>query len=95
MCEFLSISKVTQVTEFSSDVYSRTGASLLDSIAMVHPFVISILINRISDVIETNGEVGVVTVCECVMCVCESLTTFAELRVSCKGTPPEYLDSDL
>ena len=64
--EFLSISKVTQVTEFSSDVYSRTGASLLDSIAMVHPFVISILIDRISGVIETNGEVGVVTVCVCV-----------------------------
>ena len=49
--------KVTQVTEFSSDVYSRTGSSLLDTIAMVHPFVISILIGRISEVIGNVGEV--------------------------------------
>jgi hypothetical protein len=52
----LEIFEVTQVTEFSSDVYSRTGASLLDAIAMMHPFVISILIGRISEVIDTVGE---------------------------------------
>jgi hypothetical protein len=42
--------------DFSSDVYSRTGASLLDSVAMVHPFVISVLMNRISEVISHVGE---------------------------------------
>ena len=51
------LSQVTQVTEFAMDVYSRTGSSLLDSIAIVHPFIISILIDRISEVIDQVGEV--------------------------------------
>ena len=51
--------QVTQVTEFSSDVYSRTGTSLLDSIAIVHPFIISVLIGRISEVVGDVGEVCV------------------------------------
>ena len=43
--------------EFACDAYSHTGCSLLDSIAIVHPFVISILIGRISEVIDRVGEV--------------------------------------
>ena len=43
--------------DFSSDVYSRTGSSLLDSIAIVHPFIISVLIGRISEVVNHVGEV--------------------------------------
>lgn len=43
--------------DFSSDVYSRTGSSLLDSIAIVHPFIISVLIGRISEVVSHVGEV--------------------------------------
>ena len=41
-------------------MYSRTGASLLDTIAMMHPFVISVLIGRISEVIDSVGEVRVI-----------------------------------
>ena len=36
----------THVVEYARDTYSRTGSTLLDSIAIVHPFTISTLLNR-------------------------------------------------
>ncbi len=47
----------TQVTEFARDAYSRTGHSLLDSIAIVHPFVMSTIMQRVERAVETVGEV--------------------------------------
>ena len=43
---FLSLLQCTHVVEYARDTYSRTGSSLLDSIAIVHPFTISTLLSR-------------------------------------------------
>ncbi len=47
----------TQVTEFARDAYSRTGHSLLDSIAIVHPFILTTLMQRVEGAVEQVGEV--------------------------------------
>jgi hypothetical protein len=38
--------EITQVSDFARDVYSKTGASLLETIATVHPQIISDLMDR-------------------------------------------------
>ena len=47
----------TQLVDFARDAYADTGSSLLDSIAVVHPFVISSLIHKTRDNIGVAGEV--------------------------------------
>jgi len=48
-----------RATEFARDAYSRTGCTLLDSIAFVHPFIISTLMRRMESAVRSVGEVGV------------------------------------
>ena len=63
----------TQLVDFARDAYADTGSSLLDSTAVVHPFVISSLIHKTRDNIGVAGEVSLsVCVCLCVsvLCVC-------------------------
>ena len=45
------------MAEFARDTYSKTGAHLLSSIAIVHPFIISILLDRAETAVGTIGEV--------------------------------------
>lgn len=53
--------------EFARDAYADTGCSLLDSIAIVHPFIISAIVLKTRDNIGVAGEVCVsVSVCLCV-----------------------------
>ena len=51
----------THVVEYARDTYSHTGSSLLDSIAIVHPFVVSTLLNRVTTPTETVREVRIYT----------------------------------
>ena len=50
----------TQLVEFARDAYSDTGCMLLDSIAIIHPTVISTLLQKTRDNIGGAGEVGTV-----------------------------------
>ena len=63
----IALLQCTQLVEFARDAYADTGSSLLDSIAVVHPFIISTLIHAARDNIGVAGEV-----CICV-CVCLSV----------------------
>ena len=54
-CFFLS--QFTQVEEFARDTYNRTGCNLLNTIASVHPFVISTLLKQAHLVMSDVGEV--------------------------------------
>ena len=66
----IAIIQCTQLVEFARDAYADNGSSLLDSIAVVHPFTISALIHKTRDNIGVAGEVCVcVCVCVCA-CVC-------------------------
>ena len=49
----------TQVEEYARDAYSRTGHSLLDTIARVHPFIISTLLEETRKVVDEIGEVSI------------------------------------
>ena len=80
----LCIVQCTQLVEFARDAYADNGSSLLDSIAVVHPFTISALIHKTRDNIGAAEEVclfvnNYVCVCVCVracvrackrVCVC-------------------------
>ena len=48
----------TQLVEFARDAYSDTGTMLLDSIAIIHPFVISTIVQKTRDNIGGAGEVN-------------------------------------
>lgn len=48
------------------ETYSKVGRELLAAIATAHPYVISVLLDRLRETIET---VGMVSVCLCV-CAC-------------------------
>ncbi len=48
----------TQVVDYAKEAYSRTGHTLLDSIAIVHPFITSTLLQRVESVIDQAGEVS-------------------------------------
>ena len=45
------------MAEFARDTYSKTGAHLLGSIAIVHPFVVSVLLDRAETAVGAVGEV--------------------------------------
>ena len=45
--------------EYARETYSRTGSTLLDSIAIVHPFIISTLLNRVTTSTDAIREVKV------------------------------------
>ena len=45
------------MTEFARDAYSRNGQSLLDTIAVVHPCIISTLMKRVESAVGSVGEV--------------------------------------
>ena len=45
------------MVEFARDAYFKTGSNLLDSIAVVHPFVISTLLCRMETAVGAVGEV--------------------------------------
>ena len=47
----------THVAEYARDTYSKTGAHLLGSIAIVHPFIISALLDRAETAVGAVGEV--------------------------------------
>ena len=46
------------MTEFARDAYSRTGHSLLDSIAIVHPFILTTLMEKVEGAVGCVGEVS-------------------------------------
>jgi hypothetical protein len=48
------------VVEYARETYSRTGSTLLDAIAIVHPFTISTLLNRATTPTGGIREVSVV-----------------------------------
>ncbi|XP_065885222.1 uncharacterized protein [Dysidea avara] len=50
------IFKCTQLVEFARDAYSDTGSMLLDSIAIIHPTVISTLVQKTRDNIGGAGK---------------------------------------
>ena len=50
--------QITQVTEFARDVYSETGATLLETIATRHPCIISDIVNRAKVTVGTSPEVS-------------------------------------
>ncbi len=45
------------MAEYARDTYSKTGAHLLGSIAIVHPFTISVLLERAKTAVGAVGEV--------------------------------------
>lgn len=45
--------------EYARDAYSRTGHSLLDTIARVHPFIVSTLLEETRKVVDEIGEVSI------------------------------------
>lgn len=55
MCFLLQVSYVSVSTR---ETYSKVGRELLAAIATVHPYVISVLLERLRDTIQTVGMVG-------------------------------------
>ena len=47
----------THDVEYACETYSRTGSTLLDSIAIVYPFIISTILNRVTTPTDAIGEV--------------------------------------
>ena len=45
------------MVEYARETYSKTGAHLLGSIAIVHPFIISALLDRAETAVGAVGEV--------------------------------------
>lgn len=43
------------------EIYSKVGRELLAAIATVHPYVISVLLERLRETIQTVGMVGIAT----------------------------------
>ena len=56
-------SQFTQVEEYARDAYSRTGCSLIGTIASVHPFIITVMLNKVYHVIQDIGEVQCTCTC--------------------------------
>jgi len=54
----LLVDQCTHVVEYARETYFKTGSDLLDSIAVVHPFIISTLLSRVETAIGAAGEVG-------------------------------------
>ena len=48
---------MTQVEEYARDAYSRSGHTLLDSVARVHPFIMSVLLEETRKHVDEAGEV--------------------------------------
>ena len=75
------IFQCTQLVEFARDAYADNGSSLLGSIAVVHPFIISSLMHKTRDNIGAAGEVRMfasmlVYLYVCVLvwtCICVSM----------------------
>ncbi|XP_019856281.1 PREDICTED: ectopic P granules protein 5 homolog [Amphimedon queenslandica] len=50
------IFQLTQVEEYARDAYSRSGHTLLDSVARVHPFIMSVLLEETRKHVDEAGE---------------------------------------
>lgn len=55
---FLPLFQVCYVSVFTRETYSKVGRELLAAIATAHPYVISVLLERLTETIQTVGMVS-------------------------------------
>jgi len=60
LLRLLSLLQVSYVSVTTRETYSKVGRELLAAIATAHPYVISVLLERLRETIQTVGMVGVV-----------------------------------